>query len=671
MKKGKRNNFSRKSTAIGLLLGMLMNMISFSDGTLIKTRSGDTVRVITAPNGTPMIELANPNGAGISINEFDRLSVDERNLILNNISPKEGSVYRSELGGLIAPNENYSGAAARAVLIRVHNDPTVINGFIEAASTGKMDVFWTNPNGIYLNGGMVGRFGNVTFTTGRITDDLMTIMVRDGRIEIGTGFNGNAAESLSLLAKELKVNGQLNGNDMTLIGGQYDYNTSTKQIVKQGDNPNEVLVSASAVGSIYGQNIYLVAVGSDIGVKGDLISQKVLRINADGTVTTNKIQGTEGIEVKGKEFIQNTSTFTEGNLKIDADKAVLNGAGTQAGSIEITGDLENNVTLYAKNSITVGKDVMSKGQIIAEEGALNINGSLTAEELVYGNGIRVGKGLTNKSDMQSTKDIIIGLDVLNTGKLFSDKLLNIGGNIVNHGIVYGKDSIIINKVLNNSGSLQTTGDLTAKNTVNTGKLVAEGNISTADLDNNGEVIANGKLSSGNIDNKAAGKINTGVGVSTAGNVFNRGTVNTNGDFVIIGNLENYSVINAGGLLSARDLVNSGALKVSDKIVSRGNVFTNNGEMLTGNLDVDVSGNIVNTNKITVVETANLKGNNINNQGTVAANNIELAAPVLINSGQILASETITANNTSLTNTGKLASNSKIDLNNSSVINRNT
>ena len=353
MKKGRQDRFVRRNIAITILLGMFLNVLTFSD-TLIKARNGSTVRVITAPNGTPMIEMANPNGNGISINEFERLSVDEKNLILNNIAPGEGSAYRSELGGLIAPNENYTGAPARAVLIRVHNDPSVINGFIEAASTGKMDMFWSNPNGIYLNGGLVGRFGNTTFTTGHITDDLMTIMVRDGRIEIGTGFNGNAAESLSLLAKNLQVNGQLNGNDLTLVGGQYDYNTSTKEIVKQGDNPNEVLVSASAVGSIYGQNIYLVAVGSDIGVKGDLISQKVLKINADGSVTTNKIQGTAGIEVKGKEFTQETSTYTEGNLKIDAGKTVLNGTGTQAGNVEITGSLENNSNMYSKGNVSVG-----------------------------------------------------------------------------------------------------------------------------------------------------------------------------------------------------------------------------------------------------------------------------------------------------------------------------
>ncbi len=99
MKKRSIEKIIRRNTAICLLLGMLLNMLAFSDN-LIKTRSGETVRVITAPNGTPMIELANPNGSGISVNNFENLSVDERNLILNNISTKDGSAIEVNLAGL-------------------------------------------------------------------------------------------------------------------------------------------------------------------------------------------------------------------------------------------------------------------------------------------------------------------------------------------------------------------------------------------------------------------------------------------------------------------------------------------------------------------------------------------------------------------------------------------
>ena len=50
-------------------------------------------------------------------------------------------------------------------------------------------------------------------------------------------------------------------------------------------------------------------------------------------------QEVEKIDIKGKEYTQNTSTYTEGNLTIDADKVTLNGNGTQAKDIRITGDL--------------------------------------------------------------------------------------------------------------------------------------------------------------------------------------------------------------------------------------------------------------------------------------------------------------------------------------------
>ena len=136
MKKGKKYNLVKRNIAISMLLGMFLNNLTFTNE-LIKVRNGSSARVITAPNGTPMIELADPNGNRISVNDFDRLSVDEKNLILNNISSKEGIGYRSELGGIIAPNENYTGNPARAILLRVHKDPSVIMSCYSKVGTPK------------------------------------------------------------------------------------------------------------------------------------------------------------------------------------------------------------------------------------------------------------------------------------------------------------------------------------------------------------------------------------------------------------------------------------------------------------------------------------------------------------------------------------------------------
>ena len=70
----------RKSTSLVLLLLMFSNIVLGDQ--LIRLKNGETARVTNAPNGTPMIELANPNQRGISVNNFESLSVDERNLIL-------------------------------------------------------------------------------------------------------------------------------------------------------------------------------------------------------------------------------------------------------------------------------------------------------------------------------------------------------------------------------------------------------------------------------------------------------------------------------------------------------------------------------------------------------------------------------------------------------------
>ena len=54
MKERKWHKIVKRNVSIGILLGMFLNSMSFANE-LIKTRDGSTARVITAPNGTPMI----------------------------------------------------------------------------------------------------------------------------------------------------------------------------------------------------------------------------------------------------------------------------------------------------------------------------------------------------------------------------------------------------------------------------------------------------------------------------------------------------------------------------------------------------------------------------------------------------------------------------------------
>ena len=672
MKKKSIRKLVRKKISIILLLGMMTNII-FADIKLNPNSKQNTTIDRSQNNAATIININTPNERGISVNEFNEFQTKDP-VIFNNFG--EG-IGRSYLAGLMAANPNLSREqAAQLILNRVGgNNRVEIENYLEVMSNGKTDVVFSSPNGYYLNNIGFINFRDVAFTTANVNLDangnLMPFGVRGGDITIGRqGINADGLRYLALLSQKINIDGQINGTgaDVDLIAGNFDYNPITRDYTKQGANTNELLISATAYGSVYG-NIKIVANGGNVGVAGDLISERLLKINADGTIVTGRTQSKEGTEIKAKEYTQTGSTYTEGNLTIEADKVTLNGNGTQANDIIITGNTENYNTIYAKGNITIDKDTKSTGQIIAEK-KLDIKGSLDSDELTYGaEEVKVGGDLKNKKELQSEGNISIGKNTTNTGKIIAGNGLEIKGNLDNSGTAYGNTGVTIGKDLKNSGSLQSTGDIKAENTVNTGKVISEKNISTKDLDNSGEITANKQITSSNIDNKTTGKLSAGDTITANGNVANQGSVRTNGSFNISGNFTNYNEILTGGDLTSKDILNSGTLKVSEKITGRG-IFTNTGEILTSNLDIDTAGNIINTNKIVVLENSKLKGNNINNAGYISSTNLELRTPTLTNSGRVEVDNKISANNTTLNNVtgGYIGSNQKLELNNSNILN---
>ncbi|MBP9479502.1 MAG: hemagglutinin repeat-containing protein [Sebaldella sp.] len=668
MKKGRVFQKSKKMVSVWLLVNLIAN-ISYAE-IILKPNTNQNTTVDKAQNGANIININTPNNKGISVNEFNEFRTKDPT-VFNNFG--EG-VGRSYLAGLMAANPNLSREqAARLILNRVGgNNRTEIENYLEVMSNGKTDMVFSSPNGIYLNNTGFINFDKVMFTTANVNLDqngeLVPFNIRGGDIIIGRqGINAEGLRYIAFLSQKINIDGQINGtgSEVDLIAGNFDYNPNTKDYTKQGTNNNEILVSSSAYGSMYGNQIKIVAVGGNVGVAGDTISERVLKINADGTIVTNRTQAKESIEIIGKEYTQNTSMYSEGNIKIEADKVILKGTGTQGNNIDITGKLDNQSNLYAKGNVIVGSDAKNTGQLISE-GILKIQGNLNTENLVYGKeNINIFGYLYNTSDMQSEGNIKVGSNLTNKGRILTDNILNIGGITVNEGTLYGKNRINL-QGLTNTGNIKTTGDITALNTLNAGKIIAEGNVSILDLENQNELVINKLLTTNNLTN--TGALSTGEGIISNGNAINHGELKTNGSFVINGNLNNYNILNVGNILSTRDLLNYGNLKAVEKLLTRGTTFYNQGEILASNLDVDNT-NIQNINKITVIENAKLKGNNINNQGHLSGTNIDLITSALTNSSQIIADGIITANNTNLNNTGYIGSNQKIVLNGSNISNQ--
>ena len=110
--------FSLKRLAASLLLAGLPG---WAFAQLIVDPSAGGTHVISAPNGVPVIEIANPNGKGLSHNRFSEFDVVKPGVIFNN-SRANGV---SQLGGAILGNPNLQRQATAEV---TGNKPSSISG---------------------------------------------------------------------------------------------------------------------------------------------------------------------------------------------------------------------------------------------------------------------------------------------------------------------------------------------------------------------------------------------------------------------------------------------------------------------------------------------------------------------------------------------------------------
>src|SRR6218665_951825 len=115
--------FSLKHLAASLLLAGLS---SWAFAELIVDPSAGETNVIAAPNGVPVIEIANPNGSGLSHNRFSEFDVQNPGLIFNN-SQTNGV---SQLGGALLHNPNLQRQATAILSEVTGNKPSSISGAV-------------------------------------------------------------------------------------------------------------------------------------------------------------------------------------------------------------------------------------------------------------------------------------------------------------------------------------------------------------------------------------------------------------------------------------------------------------------------------------------------------------------------------------------------------------
>lgn len=160
-----------------------------------------------AGNGVPIVNIATPNGSGLSHNQFQDYNVGSQGLILNNAPNR---TQPTELGGIILGNPNLKGGAASVILNEVTgNSPSQLRGYTEVAGQSA-HVIVANPYGITCNGCGFINTPRVTLTTGKPVIEkgrVERFQVDGGSVNFeGNGFRAGKVEQFDVITRSARIN---------------------------------------------------------------------------------------------------------------------------------------------------------------------------------------------------------------------------------------------------------------------------------------------------------------------------------------------------------------------------------------------------------------------------------------------------------------------------------
>ncbi|PHM45620.1 filamentous hemagglutinin N-terminal domain-containing protein [Xenorhabdus miraniensis] len=227
-------------------------------------------------NNIPVINIANPNGAGVSYNAYKEFNVGSQGTILNNSL----SGVNSQLAGQLDKNNNLNSAAKIIVNEVVGGNQSQFLGKLELVGN-KANVVISNPNGIMLNGAGFINLDNVNLNTGKISlrpdGALHSANVAGGKITIGekgldatSGVNG-----VALVSRFLELNGKIKAKNLAVVigGNEKDYNKP------------QYAIDTKALGGMYADTISIKSSENGFGINlGNLVSTGDLYVTAAGPV---------------------------------------------------------------------------------------------------------------------------------------------------------------------------------------------------------------------------------------------------------------------------------------------------------------------------------------------------------------------------------------------------
>ena len=461
------------------------------------TPTGNTA-TDNAANGVPIVNIATPNEAGISHNQFTDYNVGKEGLILNNAADK---LAQTQLGGLINGNANLkAGKEAKGIINEViGGNRSQLQGYTEVAGKAA-NVMVANPYGITCNGCGFINTPQATLTTGKPVFDasgnLQALDVKKGSITIeGQGIDASGSDALSIISRATEVNAAIHAKDLKVIAGANRVGSDGSVQAQQGEGPAPtVAVDTGALGGMYANRIRLVSSEKGVGVNlGDLNArQGDITLDANGKLTVHNSLASGTLSAKGEELALTGAHKANGNLSLSSqsDIALSNGTLTSDGELVLNA---SGTISHVNEKLTVGGGATLTAKNISQDAASEIN---AARDIA----VNAHDTLKTQGQMTAGQNLTVSSNTLTqNGSLLAHNRAQLSADTLNNnGSVQGASLTVDSSALRNAGSLLSGGGLTvnAQDLTQSGSIGAKGyaDITTlGTLTNTGSVVSDDAL----------------------------------------------------------------------------------------------------------------------------------------------------------------------------------
>jgi filamentous hemagglutinin len=368
--------------------------------------SGSKPIVGVTASGMPVVQIATPNGAGVSNNKYTAFNVGTQGLILNNSSTN----VLTQQAGYITGNPNLTANGAQVILNQVlGGNASQLLGYMEVAGQ-KADVIVANPAGITCNGCGFINANRGVLTTGTPvfggSGSLDAFHVTGGQIQIGSsGLNANNTDQVDLIARSVQANGKVWANKaINAVAGTNDVqygNLATTALTPDANHPT-VAIDVAQLGGMYAGKIALVGTEAGVGVNssGPIAAQSGdVTVNSQGQVTLAgatsasgnvSVNSAAGIVNTGAVYAAQNATLTsQGQVGNSGTVAALGNTTVNAASVDSTGTLgagvdtsgnatgSGSLSVSATGTVTATGTNLAGGDAALSGSSLNMTGGKT------------------------------------------------------------------------------------------------------------------------------------------------------------------------------------------------------------------------------------------------------------------------------------------------------